>query len=262
MADHVGRNADDGIFFNFPVATINNNNPPRYKPKALIITDSRGFGISSQIVRNQQINSLKGADIDVKILSGATLQEIQEQTRRACTFKTYDLIIVIGGICNLTEIASWNRLNVLHYPVKDLQSIRATLTELREQFQEKIIFSTICSAGLTKYARAKNYIDQLPKDLEQLLTENQARLNKDIESINDWILANNKEFDCTNIDLNKLSTSQSIKRKFNGEKYRVKHFSDKNLYDGVHGNMAQREKWHKRTIDVIYQELRKRFYSQ
>ena len=243
-----------------PVFQVGNDNNAGYKPKVLIVTDSRGFGLTLQITRNQRINTLRGAELDVKLYSGATLQELHECIRRANTFKSYDLNIVVGGICNLTERISWSGYNILHYPVKDLSSTKNTFLELREQYQGKVIFATICPAGLTKHARVKNHIDELPQELENLLTENQIRLNRDIEEINSWILENNRQYNCTNIDLSKIAKSQSIKRKLSGEKYRIQHFSDKNLYDGVHGNVLQRERWHKRTVDVIYQELTKRFY--
>jgi outer membrane biogenesis lipoprotein LolB len=90
------------------------------------------------------------------------------------------------------------------------------------------------------------------------LEEDQLRLNEDIQSLNDWIKRNNTDSQCTNLDLEKINTSCSIKKTKRGIKYRTTTFSDKNMYDGLHGNMPLKEKWHKRTTEVVYQELAKR----
>jgi hypothetical protein len=227
--------------------------------KILIATDSRGSGISNQINRNQNLASLKNVKIDIRILPGAKLDELHRAVNSASVYQNYDLIIIVGGICNLTEKSVWGNLNILDYPVKDLYIVENQLSDIRQQYQDKVIFATIPPASLAKFARVKNNIDSLPSQLEAKLADSQQRLINDIFVLNDWIRQNNIENQCTNLDLNNYNTSKSLKKSPNGGKYRIETFSDKNMYDGLHANMTLKGKWHKRTTDVIYQEISKRF---
>ena len=227
------------------------------KKRVLIATDSRGAGIQQQINRNQKLASLDDIKIDIRIIPGAKVNEIHTAIKTACTYHTYDLILVIGGICNLTDRVQWCGLQLLDYSSKDLQEIKGQFVSIREQYASKVIFATIPPASLMKYGQVKNRLEDLTKHIEVSLARKQRRLEKDLKLVNNWIRQNNKAYQATNLDLNKINTSNSIKRDINGVRYRKESFTAKNLYDGLHANMKLKEKWHKRTTDVIYQEMSK-----
>ena len=250
----------DGGKYNFERRSAASGERSSNRMRALVVSDSRGAGISRQVNRNQKLATLKKVRVDIRILPGATLRELRNAIANANAFHSYQLIIVVGGICDLTVKSQYDKLNILEYPAHDPDKVVGEFILLRDEFGDKIIFSTISPASLVKYAKVKNNIECLPRELENRLTTSQVKLVQDLEYINSWIKEDNKQSHCTNLDHSKFTTSCSIKKPLQGQKYRKEKFSDKNLYDGLHANSELKTKWHQRTTDVIFQEMNKRFF--
>ena len=161
------------------------------KKRVLIATDSRGAGIQQQINRNQKLASLDDIKIDIRIIPGAKVNEIHTAIKTACTYHTYDLILIIGCVCNLTERVQWGGLQLLDYSNKGLHEIKGQFLSIRGQYASKVIFATIPPASLVKYGKVKNQLEDLPNHIEVSLSRKQCRLEKDLRLVNNWIQQNN-----------------------------------------------------------------------
>ena len=239
------------------VVVVNNRNKSQRlkireaQKKVLIITDSRGKGITDEINSRPSLASVK---FDIKILPGVKLNDITQKIRTYSIYQKYDLIVVVAGICELTVKEVNQGLQILTYPGSDIHEIITKLNALRDTYGSNLILATITPASLKKYFEHRNPTKQFPVEREEELKSQQKALIEDIKEINSRIKESNAEANVTNIDLANLTQSRAIKYKF-GRRHRTTKFTDKDLYDGVHSNSVLRKKWHKRTVDVIDKSL-------
>ena len=214
--------------------------------RLLIITDSRGRGVASALHKKPALISTRTA---IRAIPGAKLNEIKDRIVLTEVFQQQDLIIVAGGICDFTVKTEHLGLKLLTYPGINIHEVLGQIETLRQNFGSRLIIATIPPAGLIKYYEYKNPGRELPEELESQLKEQQTKLLEDLREINNYIKDSNREANVTNIDLNRMVTSTSIKHTF-GQRYRTERFTAKDLYDGVHANQALKDKWHKRIADV------------
>ena len=214
--------------------------------RLLIITDSRGRGVSTELHKKPALIPTR---IAIRAIPGARLYEIERRITLTEVFQQQDLIIVAGGICDLTVKTNYQGQKLLTYPGVNINEVLGQIETLRHKFGSRLIIATIPPAGLLKYYEYKNPGQELPEQIESQLKEQQTKLLADLREINNYIKENNREANVTNIDLNRMVTSTSIKHSF-GQRYRTERFTAKDLYDGVHANQSLKVKWHKRIADV------------
>ena len=199
----------------------------------LVVTDSRGRGLSQLIHQEQRLNywNIKVAYLPSSSLEKLAVEVIQEEARAH-----YDRIIIFGGICSLTEKVTIGREKRLHYTLdsnreQKVRGVIDTITDLYHRLPGKVSVCTIPPASLIKYYTVYNPGKDLPIQLE----EEQEQLLEDIGNINNIIRDQNRLAEQKTINTASRVYKHSIKRYKNQNRTRrVTRFTDKDLPDGVH----------------------------
>ena len=205
--------------------------------RVLFVSDSRGKGVEAY-------TKTIGFRVDNRIRGGATLRKLGQIAQTSASKSEYDLIVIQGGICNLTKREtgkSGERL--LQYSrgeearVANIEDIKHTLQALRLRFGPKLIFCTVIPADLHSYLKANNNYDT-DRDLREHLAIQQSQLIDDINDINRYIVSISRAAGRKTIEWHKFVQRHSKKRKRKGSqlfKPSVTAFSNRYLQDdGVH----------------------------
>ena len=206
--------------------------------RALLISDSRGRGIKTQLI--EKIPETNNITWDEIILPGATLERIQQRLERSQRRNKWDLVIIIGGICNFTTRTVTKRTRLLEYKTSKLDKAKEAINNILVQQGLKTHICTLTPASLVKYST---------EPTPQTITE-QEELIKDIEELNNHIATKNIERDSPTIDLARQSYTSSLKKQGNKRK-RISKFNDKDLEDGVHPSAELQDKWTTYMAQVI-----------
>ena len=220
--------------------------------RILIATDSRGANLDVYL-KNTELQ--RHCRIDVQVFRGAPLERLEYKIAQFTKHIKYDLIVVIGGICNLTTRVQEHRQKVLHYhrSLDSLANIKATLIRLDKRYKEKVLVSRIAPAFLLQYYQHHNTNNsEPPKNLAQ----QQSHLNDDIEEINYFITGLNKSRGLERLDLDKQAFTYSKKTaKVKGGKRRqrrpVLNLDLAQFPDGVHPSEQLQQKWFARITSVL-----------
>lgn len=202
--------------------------------KVIIFSDSRGRNLAKHLHKVDQ------TDIDIKyevqILPGATLDTIQKRIERSSRRYTWDLCIVLAGICNFTEKITNRNHRYLQYKTSQLSETKTTIEQILRSSNDKLHLCTITPAALEKFSNFRKGDDTVQ--------EEQLNLLKDIEEANRTIININIERDLPTIHLARLSYSLSLKKQ-GPTKKRITKFTPTDLPDGVHPSRNLEEKWAK-----------------
>jgi hypothetical protein len=119
----------------------------------LILTDSRGNGLEPLL--QKQFRHKFEVDIHVTVYKGATLEQIKKKIDRLR--RSFDLIIVIAGICNFTSRVNKNSLNLLSYSQGEGENIvQSVITVIKELFEQNCMVSTITPVSFVNYSTTRN----------------------------------------------------------------------------------------------------------
>ena len=123
--------------------------PQTLNPKFHIICDSRGAGLQKILA-----NHTRDFDFTVTVISGAKLDRL---INCACDHQeTFDLQIIAGGICNITE-KEGPYVSYTEHPIR-LQSIRALISQARTTLGDRLLFCNVPSASIHKYNTYKHNV--------------------------------------------------------------------------------------------------------
>ena len=210
------------------------------KPKVHIICDSRGAGFQRLLS-----NHTKDLDFSVSVTSGAKLSQlINCATERK---EQYDLQIIVGGICDITDkngpYVTFSERNPRQ------QLFQAAIQAARKTLGNRIVFSNIASASVSKYNNFKYSSAKKRKKgihiVEPPITNNQKELESEVRDINILIEDEAEENNLPAIKLDQAITCNSIKRRGRaGRKHSsIKVHSYTRLYDGIHGDEKIKKIW-------------------
>ena len=195
-----------------------------------LLTDSRGRDIETRLLH--EIGSSINCEITFNVYPGATLEKLKNRQTRGLA----DLTVIIGGICNFTNVHIEGQKRLVTYGLdarerqerKDLT--KRTILDLLEN-QGNCIVSTIAPAKLT------------PCERPSLESEQQALLN-DLQEINHFIKEESEKRNIKFLNLAKTFYRSSRKRR-GKERKTVWRLAEETLPDGVHLNAELKDRWAK-----------------
>ena len=218
------------------------------KKKVFIATDSRGRDLQPFLASHFSQQQLS---IQVDVCPGATLEQLVNVIK-AKTDDSHDLIILSGGICNLTTKTKGKGIKSLTYHRNEdnISKIKDLVTTTQGTFGNRLSIATIPPASLLKFFQYHNK----SLDPPEYLTEQQRDLLQDTEEVNQYITTLSKAANIRTIDLHKQVFNNVLdpkkKNKHSCEKRR-RVFLEKLLTDGVHANTTLKQKWFKRYAQSI-----------
>ena len=216
--------------------------------KILLITDSRGRGLLTYI--KEELSHLDYT-LDEKIIKGATLDDIWKRLERTSRRTTWDVAIVVAGICNFTELqTNRKRQRYLQYTSRKSESTRQVIDSLFEAFGPKVHICTIPPASIKLASKCR--------EDDPSIEDEQQKLIQDIEETNRHIINCNINRNFATIDLARQTYSSSVKGK---NKKKLLKFTSKGLNDGVHPNSDSKILWAKYMAKVI-PKIVARIYDQ
>lgn len=221
--------------------------------KILFLSDSRGYGLEAYIKANKLF---KECSCTVVTKKGATIERLATEIDRE--EKSFDLFVLVAGICNLTTKDQNTGLLTYESDETKLQSIIQILRELRQKLGEKLIQATIIPACIDKY---NNRIQNL-RNIEISNTSNgtkrdQTNLEQDIKRINLEIIEGNIEHELEAIKLHKCVQRRQLKRVGRSGTKTKRHIKTHytGLYDGVHPDQNLKQQLFKYICKVTNNRL-------
>ena len=227
--------------------------------RILIISDSRGSALQKHIFGSDEfsfpaIEELsKTCSITIQVFKGATLERLENKISNISKQKYYHLIILLGGICNLTTVTIERGLKLLHY-ISDTartDSIKHTLTRLDKRYKAQLHIGRIVPACLEGYFEHHNPGKSSPP----YLSSQQEQLNNDLEDLNSFITSINNNRGQERIDLDTKvhkASCKSAKTKGGRRKRAKRQVIQKDLLpDGVHPSSELTKKWINRLASVL-----------
>jgi lysophospholipase L1-like esterase len=208
-------------------AAVNSDRPH----KVIIFSDSRGRNLAGHLT---QVTSELNASFEVQTLPGATLDTILKKVERTTRRHTWDLCIILAGICNFTEKVTSRQHRYLQYKTRKVAEVKSTISNIIESQGTKVTICTITPAHLSKYSNHRKDIDNLQEEQDNLIS--------DIDEANQHIIDLNISRDLPTINLARLSYTLSLKKQGPRNK-RVTKFNPNELPDGVHPSTALEQRW-------------------
>ena len=205
-----------------------------WMPSVLIISDSRGnhFPLLSTYIQ-------VGFEFEFCVLPGATLHLIYRRISHLNT-NHYDIVFVVAGINNMTEItrASNQRELIYNHSVSKIQSLKTIIDTISQLGNIK--FCTIPPVSLLHHRLYQmNKYNLIPSTTLDQLHTMQKHLIDDLHVINSYIHSTNqynlKRTICLERDI------QRIRNYINGQR-RIS-YKWNMYYDGVHSHSSLSKKW-------------------
>ena len=214
--------------------------------------DSRGVDLDTYLA-----NYLVG-DVDIHFGSfpGADLSRIRRETEEYLEQQPVDYTAIFAGICGFTERCN----TVITYDedrsVRDRKIVKATddLEALRNRLHDRVNIATIAPACLSKFFTVKNPDEDIIPDF----SNQQKALLEDIEAVNECIKESNRRYGVETLNIDEYVHVNSLKRRKSGNRRiykRVKRFSNKGLWDGVHYEGENNLKILERIITILNNEI-------
>ena len=197
--------------------------------KILIISDSRGKHLEPLL----KVEASANTEYTVQVIPGATLSNIQRRLQRGTRRNTWDHILVIAGICDLTTRQKNGKNVNINYESRKTEEV-CTLIDQLIQTAGNISISTIPPASITKYSTNR---EETPDSQTE-----QRNLEEDVKTINEHIISKSTELARPVFNLAKISELRSLKKQGNKRKRIVK-FNFNDLHDGLHPSDTLLEKW-------------------
>ena len=217
--------------------------------KSLIITDSRGTGISHIIAKNIETDN-----VTVSVHRGAGLQ--QAARRALPTFRTLnpEIVIIMAGICNITEKNKrTSEIHLRHRTVTDtviavMDSVRAAHNIIREQDQKcTVSIATIPGLDLSDYNNKRR--KYMTDEEYRKYCKTSKTPHPDQETLNEAILEINRRITRYN-ENNRIPTTW-IAGIIHPIYRRKHHHHYARLQDGCHGTTKTRIHWAKQITRTI-----------
>ena len=208
-------------------------------PKFHIICDSRGVGLQKILA-----NHTRDFDFTVTVISGAKLDRL---INCACDQQeTFDLQIIAGGICNITE-KEGPYVSYTEHPTR-LQSIRALISQARTTLGDRLLFCNVPSASIHKYNTYKHNVikrrSKGPIVAQPPLSNSQKDLEDEVKELNILIEDEALESNLPSVKLDQAIICSSKKRRGRAKKSTyTRVISYTHLYDGVHGDEKLKRIW-------------------
>lgn len=217
-------------------ANTNMNTLPDRALRVVLYTDSRGRNLAKHLIHlNQEDYQEVNINFVVQILPGATLDTILKRIERSSRRYSWDLCIILAGICNFTERTANKDHRYLQYTHRKVNETKSIIDQILESQGNKVSISTITPAYIPKYSNYRS---------DQSIEQEQANLLEDIEATNQHIIDRNIERDLPSIHLARLSYTLSLKKQ--GQKHkRITKFNHDDLPDGVHPSTSLEQRWAK-----------------
>ena len=166
-----------------------------------------------------------------------------------CAFdhqETFDLQIIAGGICNITDKEGPN-VSYRDHPTR-LQSIRALISEARTTLGNRLLFCNVPFASIHKYNAFKhNAIKRKSKGptvAQPPISKSQKDLEGEVKELN--ILTEDEALE-SNLPSVKLDQAIICKSKKRRDKVKKSSYtrviSYTHLYDGIHGDEKLKKIW-------------------
>ena len=180
------------------------------------------------------------------VIPGATLEIINQRLERSQRRKKWNLVIIIGGICNFTMRIKAKKTRKLEYKDRKTEATKQAIEDILEHQGDIAQICTLTPANILKHNKVSVKGD----------SEEQKQLVSDIEELNQFIINKNIERDWPTIDLARQSYTASLKKQGNKKK-RIQKFTDKELADGVHPTTHLKATWASYMAPVIVKILEK-----
>ena len=208
-------------------------------PKFHLICDSGGSGLQ-KILANQT----KDIDFTVTVKCGAKLDCLIN-----CSFdhqETFDLQIIAGGICNITD-KEGPYISYRDHPTR-LQSIRALISEAHTTLGNRLLFCNVPSDSIHKYIAFKhNAIKRRSKDpivAQPPISTSQKDLEDQVKEQNILIEDEALESSQPSVKLDQAIICSSKKRRGRAKKSSyTKVISYTHLHDEIHGDEKLKKIW-------------------
>jgi hypothetical protein len=186
-------------------------------------------------------------EITVTVCSSAKLEDLQNFITRS-NIASFNLIIVCGGICNLTERKVIGKIKFLEYHdgAHKVNQLKDTIAEI-SKLSNKVIIGNITPASLIQYFCSQNRGSVLAQAKSTELDQQQQQLPADIESLNSFIAS---ELPNRYINLANSATTKSLLKRGANHKRKSK-FNPNKLPDGVHPSTKLKSDWAR----VIYSAI-------
>jgi hypothetical protein len=209
----------------------------------LIIGDSRVKGLKSLIEPCIGIDTC----ITVNVCSGAKLDDLYNFITKLNKI-AYDLIIVCGGICNLTEKQTIKNNKFLIYKdgTRKKIHVKETLKNIAN-ISNKIVVGNITPACLKQYFKTHNPNSTLTPEKTQEIDQQQDQLIEDIAELNSFIT---HELQNRHVNLAKFANTKSLLKRGPVYKRKIK-FNPNKLPDGVHPSPKLKSDWAKVICSTI-----------
>lgn len=219
--------------------------------KAVIITDSRGYGLEEHIKNKSALG-----DYEYRVISrgGCTLDQtrdiIAQQEAPVNGEKPNNFYFIFAGICSLTD--KDQNTGKISYPFENIDNALEKIDLLYDQYSGRITLATITPADIDKH----NNDEYIHTETQEIVKRNaQIRLEKDIEIINERILELNKDTLVISIQTHKHTGAfKKRNKRFT--------FNPETLYDGVHIVNKIKEKQFEHICKTIKNQLEYLEYYQ
>ena len=160
--------------------------------------------------------------------------------------ETFDLQIIAGGICNITDKDS-PYISYRDHPTR-LQSIRALISEAHTTLGNRLLFCNVPSASIHKYNALKhNAIKRRSKDpivAQPLISTSQKYLEDEVKELNILIEDEALESSQLSVKLDQAIICSSKKIRGRGKKISyTRVISNTHLHDGIHGDEKLKKIW-------------------
>ena len=235
--------------------------------ECLICTDSRGRGIENTVNNDSILQSLPAdyrhrAQVNTVFIvrPGAKIDDLLWDVENHPKKHSFDFIIIIAGICNLTVRNIAKGIKTLRYNNRAFATnTKTTIGNSLESFRNKIHFATITPASLGKFFNTNNQNKQDPPSGTDSLAVQQANLTEDCCDINRLIVEKNIERGCPTLRWAGQCMKSTKRRDKRTKRLRkpVYKFIDRNLPDGVHPDNELKTTWFSLTAKFIAELVRR-----
>lgn len=175
-----------------------------YRQRVLIITDSRGAWLSREVRNYTRESQIEDFDFRVIYRKGAGLAKIWEIAEHALLTRKIDLLLILGGICDITGPTRDNRGRSVFWPRGNIPDRMVYVTNIMKDIVSnfrllhlpcRLCFISEPGADLIRYNRLHHPIDWsyliIQEELENYMVSLHAftrRLNSSLQMPTPWTL--------------------------------------------------------------------------
>ena len=153
----------------------------------LIVIDSRGAEMEDELRACAKDLPI---DITYVVLYGARIQKLTNEAIKLSLLNDYDLVLILGGVNNLSHKHSSGRITPIYYDSQHLlHSLSNQFTIAQSSFFDnvwvpKLIFAKVCGLDVEKYNRFKTGSSPDYSQPQQVINQGILQLNQSISVLN------------------------------------------------------------------------------